>query len=47
VAAAASCEFLFIFTELLATLIGSSLTDRLLDSVWALAAPSSELESGQ
>jgi hypothetical protein len=45
VAAAASCEFLIIFTELLATLIGDSLTDRLLDPVWALAAPSLHLES--
>jgi hypothetical protein len=47
VAAAAGCEFLFIFTELLATLIGDSLTDRLLDPVWALAAPSPDMESRQ
>ena len=45
VAAAASCEFMFIFTELLAALIGDSLTDRLLGPVWALAAPSPDLES--
>jgi hypothetical protein len=38
-AAAASCEFLFIFTVLLATLIGDSLTDRLLGPVWAQALP--------
>jgi hypothetical protein len=47
VAAVAGCEFLFIFTELLATLIGDSLTDRLLDPVWALAAPSPDMESRQ
>jgi len=48
VAVTASCEFLIVFTELLATLIGDSLTDRLLDPVWALAAPSSpDLESRQ
>jgi hypothetical protein len=47
VAAAASCEFMFIFTELLATLIGDSLTDRLLGPVWALAAPSPHMESRQ
>ena len=46
VAAAASCEFLFIFTVLLATLIGDSLTDRLLGPVWALPLPGSERESG-
>jgi hypothetical protein len=45
VAAAASCEFLIIFTELLATLIGDSLTDRLLDPVWTLTASSTDLES--
>ncbi len=39
VAAAASCEFLFAFTVLLATLIGDSLTDRLLSPAWALALP--------
>jgi hypothetical protein len=47
VAAAASCEFMFIFTELLATLIGDSLTGRLLDPVWAPAVPSSDLENRQ
>jgi hypothetical protein len=47
VAAAASCEFLYMFTELLATLIGDALTDRLLVPVWALAAPSADLENGQ
>jgi hypothetical protein len=46
VAAAASCEFLFTFTVLLATLIGDSLTDRLLGPVWALPLPGSERESG-
>jgi hypothetical protein len=39
VAAAASCEFLLTFTVLLATLIGDSLTDRLLDPVWAPPPP--------
>ena len=47
VAAAASCEFMFIFTELLAILIGDSLTDRLLDPVWALAASFPDPESRQ
>jgi hypothetical protein len=46
VAAAASCEFLYTFTVLLATLIGDSLTDRLLGPVWAPALPPSERESG-
>jgi hypothetical protein len=46
VAGAASCEFLFTFTVLLATLIGDSLTDRLLGPVWALPVPASERESG-
>ncbi|HEY0340848.1 MAG TPA: hypothetical protein VGC34_08595 [Steroidobacteraceae bacterium] len=46
VAAAASCEMLFAFTVLLATLIGDSLTDRLLGPVWAPALPASERESG-
>ncbi len=45
-AEAASCEFLYAFTVLLATLIGDSLTDRLLGPVWALALPTSERESG-
>ena len=43
-AAAASGEILFSFTELLADLIGESLTDRLLDPVWALPAPASVRE---
>jgi hypothetical protein len=43
-AAAASCELLFAFTELLADLIGESLTDRLLDPVWAPSALASERE---
>ena len=46
VATAASCEFLFTFTDLLATLIGDSFTDRLLDPVWAPPLPVSERESG-
>jgi hypothetical protein len=46
VAAAASCEFLFTFTVLLATLIGDSLTDRMLGPVWALSPPVSERERG-
>ena len=46
VAAAASCEFLFTFTVLLATLIGDSLTDRLLGPVWAVSLPGSERERG-
>jgi hypothetical protein len=46
VAAAASCEFLCTLTVLLATLIGDSLTDRLLGPVWALALPPCERESG-
>jgi hypothetical protein len=46
VAAAASCEFLLTFTVLLATLIGDSLTDRLLGPVWASPLPASERESG-
>jgi hypothetical protein len=43
-AAAASCELLYSFTELLADLIGESLTDRLLEPVWALPTPASERE---
>jgi hypothetical protein len=43
-AAAASCLLLFAFTELLADLIGESLTDRLLAPVWALPGPASERE---
>ena len=46
VAAAVSCEFLFTFTVLLATLIGDSLTDRLLAPAWALPLPGSERERG-
>jgi hypothetical protein len=46
VAVPASCEFLFVFTVLLATLIGDSLTDRLLGPVWALALPPGERENG-
>ena len=46
VAAAASCEFLLTFTVLLASLIGDSLTDRLLGPVWAPSLPASERESG-
>jgi hypothetical protein len=46
VAAPAACEFLFLFTVLLATLIGNSLTDRLLGPVWALALPPGERENG-
>lgn len=46
VAAAASCEFLFVFAGLLATLIGDSLTDRLLGPVWVLALPPRERENG-
>ena len=34
------------FTELLATLIGESLTDRLLGPVWAPSLPASEQETG-
>jgi hypothetical protein len=46
-ALAASGELLSAFSELLATLIGDSLTDRLLGPVWALpiAAPRQESES--
>jgi hypothetical protein len=46
VAAAASCEFLFTFTVLLATLIGDPLTDRLLGPVWVFPLPGSERERG-
>lgn len=45
VGAAASFALLVTFTELLATLIGESLTDRLLDPVWAPLKPAAELES--
>jgi len=40
----ASCSFLITFTELLATLIGNSLTRRLLASVWVAAPPVVEQE---
>jgi hypothetical protein len=43
-AAAASCELVFIFVELLANLIGESLTDRLLGPVWAPSAHAAERE---
>jgi hypothetical protein len=46
VAAAAGCEFLLRLTVLLATLIGDSLTDRLLGPVWALPLTASEREKG-
>jgi len=46
VAAAASLELLFTFTVLLATLIGDSLTDRMLGPVWALPLPTSGRERG-
>jgi hypothetical protein len=39
VAAEASAALLATFTELLATLIGAPLTDRLLDPVWTASAP--------
>jgi hypothetical protein len=45
-AAAASCKLLAVFCELLATLIGDSLTDRLLGPVLALPLPTPEQESG-
>ena len=38
-AAEASVALLATFTELLATLIGASLTDRLLDPVWTVSTP--------
>jgi hypothetical protein len=44
VAAAASCEFLSVFTEVLADLIGEHLTDRLLGPVWAPPVPAPERE---
>jgi hypothetical protein len=45
-AAAASCELVSAFCELLATLIGDSLTDRLLGPVWALPMAAPRQESG-
>ncbi len=44
VAEQASCSLLITFTELLATLIGHSLTKRLLASVWVAASPVVEQE---
>lgn len=44
VAAEASCALLVTFTELLATLIGGPLTERLLRPVWAPPSPASEQE---
>ncbi len=44
VAEQASCSLLITFTELLATLIGNSLTKRLLASVWVAAPPVAEQE---
>lgn len=44
-AAEASYTLLVTFTELLATLIGESLTDRLLASVWMSRLPASEQEN--
>ncbi len=45
VAESASCELLYSFTVLLATLIGDSLTDRLLGPVWAPALPTAGQEN--
>jgi hypothetical protein len=45
-AAEASHALLMSFTELLATLIGESLTERLLSPVWAPPLPASEQEIG-
>lgn len=45
VAAEAGYVLLATFTELLATLIGTSLTERLLSPVWAPAPPASEQET--
>ena len=44
-AAEASHALLVTFTELLATLIGSSLTERLLGSIWTPPPPASEQET--
>lgn len=44
VAAEASCTLLVTFTEQLATLIGSPLTERLLRPVWASPSPASDQE---
>jgi hypothetical protein len=44
-AAAASLALLVTFTDLLAGMIGASLTDRLLDPVWAAPAPASAQET--
>jgi hypothetical protein len=45
VAAEASYTLLVTFTELLATLIGESLTETLLSSVWVPASPSTDQEN--
>ena len=45
VGTAASFALLVTFTELLATLIGESLTDRLLDPVWAPPKPEARQET--
>jgi hypothetical protein len=45
VAAEASYALLVTFTELLATLIGESLTETLLSSVWVPASPRSDQET--
>ncbi|MDR3670922.1 MAG: hypothetical protein P4L36_08760 [Holophaga sp.] len=44
-AAEASLAMLVTFTDLLAIMIGQSLTDRLLDPVWAPPAPASSQET--
>jgi hypothetical protein len=44
-AAEASVALLVTFTDLLATMIGASLTDRLLDPVWTPPAPASAQET--
>jgi hypothetical protein len=45
VAAEASYTLLVTFTELLATLIGESLTETLLSSVWVPASPRTDQEN--
>jgi hypothetical protein len=45
ISAEASCALLVTFTELLATLIGESLTGRLLGPIWAPQSPASEQET--
>jgi hypothetical protein len=44
-AAEASYTLMVTFVELLTTLIGESLTERLLSPVWALPSPASEKET--